>query len=66
MGDKCEACGVKWVDHLGITGTCKKLQELKKYTKHLPNCFYNRPNPYGEDYKCNCGLAEVLADNKEK
>lgn len=26
---KCSACGIPWVDHLGIAGTCKKLQENK-------------------------------------
>lgn len=24
---KCPSCGVPWTDHLGITGTCAKLQE---------------------------------------
>lgn len=26
---KCSACGVPWVEHLGIAGTCEKLQENK-------------------------------------
>jgi hypothetical protein len=24
---KCESCGVAWTDHLGITGTCKRVQD---------------------------------------
>ena len=24
---KCESCGVDWTDHLGITGTCKLVQD---------------------------------------
>ena len=24
--DKCPSCGVPYVDHLGLTGTCRKLQ----------------------------------------
>lgn len=26
MTDKCPACGTPWTDHLGIQGTCYKLQ----------------------------------------
>lgn len=26
---KCPACGVAYVEHLGLIGTCKELQELK-------------------------------------
>ena len=25
----CSACGVAWTDHLGIAGTCKKLEEAR-------------------------------------
>lgn len=25
--ERCPACGVEWSEHLGLTGTCKKLQE---------------------------------------
>lgn len=25
----CSACGVEWVDHLGISGTCKKLEDAR-------------------------------------
>ena len=25
----CSACGVAWTDHLGIAGTCKKLDEAR-------------------------------------
>lgn len=28
MNDKCPSCGVPWLDHLGMTGTCAKLQRL--------------------------------------
>ena len=27
--DVCTSCGKKWIDHLGIIGTCKHLQEAK-------------------------------------
>tara|TARA_R110000868_G_scaffold84519_2_gene238207 strand:- start:4263 stop:4454 length:192 start_codon:yes stop_codon:yes gene_type:complete len=27
---KCESCGIAWTDHLGITGTCKRVQEQAK------------------------------------
>lgn len=26
----CPSCGVQWVDHLGISGTCRDLLEAKK------------------------------------
>jgi len=25
----CSACGVPWVDHLGIIGTCRKLEDAR-------------------------------------
>jgi len=27
MSDKCESCGIEWTEHLGITGTCKRVQD---------------------------------------
>jgi hypothetical protein len=27
--DNCPACGVPWTDHLGIAGTCRKLEEAR-------------------------------------
>ena len=32
---KCESCGVNWTDHLGITGTCKRVQEQAKEIARL-------------------------------
>lgn len=27
--DKCPSCGVKYIDHLGLIGTCRELQKLR-------------------------------------
>ena len=27
---RCGACGVKWVNHLGVQGTCEALQSMRK------------------------------------
>lgn len=27
---KCPSCGVKYIDHLGLIGTCEELQKYKK------------------------------------
>jgi len=32
---KCESCGVAWSKHLGITGTCKRVQEQAAEIKRL-------------------------------
>jgi hypothetical protein len=29
----CSVCGVDWKDHLGISGTCKKLEEARSALK---------------------------------
>lgn len=29
-GDACPSCDVLYVEHLGMTGTCAELQQLKK------------------------------------
>jgi hypothetical protein len=31
----CESCGVAWADHLGISGTCKALQEALQTIESL-------------------------------
>ena len=28
--DSCKSCGVPWSDHLGMTGTCEKLEKARK------------------------------------
>ena len=32
---KCRSCGVDWTDHLGITGTCKLVQEQAEEIERL-------------------------------
>jgi len=31
----CDACGVPFIQHLGIIGTCQKVQDLTKQNRHL-------------------------------
>jgi len=31
----CPSCGVPWVDHLGMTGTCAKLREATRTLRTL-------------------------------
>ena len=35
MTDKCPSCGVPWTEHLGMTGTCAKLEHVKKELTEL-------------------------------
>ena len=30
MSDKCPSCGVEYVDHLGLIGTCQKVQVMRE------------------------------------
>ena len=32
---KCESCGVDWTDHLGISGTCKRVQDQAEEIERL-------------------------------
>lgn len=34
-GPKCPSCGVEFIQHLGITGTCARVQELEKRVREL-------------------------------
>jgi hypothetical protein len=27
MSDKCTSCGIEWTEHLGMIGTCKRVQD---------------------------------------
>lgn len=40
--DKCPSCGIKYINHLGLIGTCRELQILKlgllKLKKELYYC----------------------------
>ena len=34
---KCPSCGVPYMDHLGLTGTCAKLKSSEKAVRELLN-----------------------------
>lgn len=41
MTDKCPSCGKDWTDHLGIQGTCQRLQKALstlKVIRTLASC----------------------------
>jgi len=44
VNDKCNSCGKRWVDHLGIMGTCKELQKLRHKLREFIKIFDNGSN----------------------
>lgn len=44
MTDKCPACGKDMTDHLGIFGTCAKLQLAIRYLGYIANCYGGDPS----------------------
>ena len=66
-GPICESCGVALVDHLGLIGTCRQLQEAREEIERLRKLCANalflakHDYPHFED-KCRaCKLREKLA-----
>ena len=34
----CQSCGVPWVEHQGIIGTCKRVKQLEAALAQLAEC----------------------------
>lgn len=64
--DVCPSCGVKWIDHLGIQGTCAELQRVKGELAEAYTRIFHLVEK-GYDYTCeSCGngiYQEICSDN---
>lgn len=61
---KCPSCGVKWVEHLGIEGTCNKLQEVRSELSDIYNLIcYNEDKDLNSVYNRIMEICERCSKN---
>ena len=47
---KCDSCGAKSTDHLGLIGTCPELKHAESRIKELRSIIYNEGKKWAEHH----------------
>jgi hypothetical protein len=57
----CPSCGVPWIAHLGVAGTCAELMKLKAVIRRIKKSFLDE----GSDALFAAKMVEILEEVEE-